>query len=101
MRQMNYVNNAALNLPLVSAMTNNHNECATSTGSDTASKKTNVIDNELRELQRAKDAILPFRRFTEELPRPQRLPMTCLAPKDDQMNVCFMARSDYFLTAPI
>ena len=49
-------------------MTNNHNECATSTGSDTASKKTNVIDNELRELWRANDAILPFRRFAEELP---------------------------------
>ena len=42
-----------------------------------------------------------FRRFTEELPRPQRLPMACLAPKDDQMNVCLMVRSDYFLTAPI
>ena len=31
LRQINYVHNAALYLPLVSAMTTNHNECATCT----------------------------------------------------------------------
>ena len=60
MRQINYVNCVALNLPLVSAMTHNHNECATSTGSN----RGNINETETaRQMQRPLCAVKDIRKL--------------------------------------
>ena len=60
MRQINYVNYVALNLPLVLAMTHNHKECATSTGTN----RGNIHETETaRQMQRPLCAVKDIRKL--------------------------------------